>query len=220
MILQVFSFELGLFSVIAKGIKGKKSQAKKAILQPFQILAIEFAGKSNLKTLVSCELESDQSINTFSFQDKKLACAFYSNEILMRALPERHEYPELFKSYYQLLVNLAKTSDYSLALRQFEIALLSAIGLAPDFTYDVNGEEISADKNYLLIPERGFTQASEFEQASSYSGQSVIALSTGIISEACLVDCKNICRQLMRNVIGDKPLQSRKLWQHISLSNS
>ncbi|TQV75378.1 DNA repair protein RecO [Aliikangiella marina] len=218
MILQVFSFEYGLFSVIAKGIKGKKSQAKKALLQPFQILTLEITGRSNLKTLVGCELEFNEAINASLFRDRKLACAFYANEVLIRALPERHEFPDLFKAYCQLLANIANTENYSASLRQFELVLLRAIGVAPDFNFDIEGMPILADNSYILSVQGGFSKATKIELNDSFPGSVILSLGEGLITESHLKQSEQICRRLMRSVIGDKPLQSRKLWQHSNLT--
>ena len=99
LIIQVFSLELGRFSLIAKGIKGKRSMARKAQLQPFQKLLIEFTGKSDLKTLIHCELTAAQPVSILSLQGQALACAYYASELVLRGLPEGHEYPELFHFY-------------------------------------------------------------------------------------------------------------------------
>lgn len=218
MIMQVFSFERGIFSIIAKGVKGKKAQAKKAILQPFQLLSLEITGKSSLKILVACELELDASVNASLFVNKKLACAFYANEILLRALPERHEFPELFTAYCKLLVSLANSNTYSPLLREFEIVLLSSVGLAPDFNLDNLGNPILPELKYVLSPANGFTKATEIEHKDSVSGNSILALANNKIEQSSIKECEKICRQLIRGIVGDKPLQSRKLWQHSGIN--
>ena len=218
LILQVFSLQLGRFSLIAKGVKGKKSQARKAILQPFQELLLDFTGRSELKTLTHCELAQDSSKPVFSMSQKKLACAYYANEILTRALPEKYEYPELFYCYRELLNKLGETDALAPLLRQFEVAMLLDIGLMPDCLFDVDGTAIDLDAYYQLLPESGFVRVAGESKSTNFPGSAILALAGQPMGRQDWSGCQQICRQLLQQVIGDKPLQSRKMWQHITLN--
>jgi DNA repair protein RecO (recombination protein O) len=255
-IIQLFSFELGRFSIIAKGIKGKRSQARKAILQPFSELKVEFTGKSDLKTLIHCEtftqhsLQSPNNIskqNTFlSMQGKALACGYYANELILRACMERQEYPELY-DHYKAFIQLLKTNSFGLEkpvapiIRDFEVALLTHIGLAPDYLFDIDQNEIKADEEYFLIPEYGFQAhstivndesleniceepSSEYRSKSiqpvkkydSFKGQAILSLASGEHYPIHYKSSQKIMAVFLQEVIGNKPLQSRKLWQHLT----
>lgn len=250
-IFQVFSHEQGRFSLIAKGIKGKSSQAKKALLQPFIQLDITYAGKSELKTLVQCEvashLNTDHSNTSDSnskqsnhqhltWQGKALACGYYANELVLRACPEKYEFPELFDSYQDLIRQLNENvaDDNQLlypVLRKFEVTLLTVLGIAPDWEYDIEQQPILADKNYQFIAKQGFAlnRLSSTAQESAnqekkmhnisgeFSGQSILSLASGEYDSQHHKSTQRITQLLLREVIGDRPLQSRKLWQHMNL---
>jgi len=255
-IIQLFSLELGRFSVIAKGIKGKRSQARKAILQPFSELKIQFTGKSDLKTLTHCEVVTETANQTmsqnrfFGLQGKALACGYYANELILRACIEQQEYHVLFTHYREFISSLKAEkleSEKIIAptLRDFEIALLTDIGLAPDCLFDIEHNEIKADEWYFLVPEYGFQPqnhsenkletddfcgepAAEYEvksthykkQYDSYIGQAILSLASGVHFPEHYKSSQQIMAAFLREVIGNKPLQSRKLWQHLSLNGN
>jgi len=217
LILQVFSRESGRFSLIAKGVKGKRSQARKAVLQPFQELRLEYTGKSELKTLLHCERFEPYAANAFLLQEKKLACAYYASELLIRGLPEGCEYSELYVQYANLLSELSHKDQYADYLRQFEVSLLRAIGLAPDFKFDIEQQPIDENWYYLWVPEQGFSRAAEKEMSRGFSGHAILALGEKNTGQLSGRECQHICRLLLQEVIGNKPLQSRKMWHHINL---
>ncbi len=248
LILQLFSLELGCFSLIAKGIKGKSSQARRAILQPFLELKIEFTGKSDLKTLLHCELNNQASLNSplLNLQGKLLACGYYANELILRACPATHEYPELFYQYrsfiQELKTNLKSASGdinscelnplsskpMQTILREFEVGLLTAIGIAPDWFFDTNQMPIESEKEYIIYPESGFQLAEPLpnydilgqkeQNYSRFQGHSILSLATGEQSPEYFKSSQQITALFLREVIGDRPLQSRKLWQSLSLN--
>jgi|GEM_PF-2290485 len=265
-IIQLFSFELGRFSIIAKGIKGKRSQARKAVLQPFNELIIGFTGRGDLKTLVHCEIQrvinsstdrAETNCNVDSLKGvvglsgKALACGYYANELILRACPERHEYPELYIHYGEFINQLKSNPFVSNTpvqpiLRNFEVALLTNIGIAPDWIFDLEQNEIQANQYYYLIPEMGFqmvetenncqepiaeyalNSAQNIEKSSkkssqkltndSFYGQSILSLATGEHYPEYFKSSQQITAVFLREVIGNKPLQSRKMWQHLNLA--
>ncbi|MCW8878817.1 MAG: DNA repair protein RecO [Kangiellaceae bacterium] len=239
-IIQVFSLELGRMSLIAKGLKGKNSQSRKALLQPFQPLQISYLGKSDLKTLTHCDksiardlsgataTEVELQIEPMSIitNADKLACGYYANEILIRALPEFHEFSAIYQAYQRLLSGLSLTEVcLPLLLRSFEVAVLSELGIAPDWHFDIQHEPIDQDKTYHFIPQSGFvvcepkTGYSSQKQTNSsnqreFSGQTILGLANGKIREADLKSAQQLSQFLLREIIGERPLQSRKMWQH------
>lgn len=221
-IIQFFSLELGRFSAIAKGIKGKRSQARKATLQPFSQLSIEYIGRGDLKTLTHCEVDNQVNFSLgYILRDKALACGYYANELLLRALPEYHDYPDFFHVYHQFIDDLKTKNEILFGLRNFEVALLTTIGLAPDWQYTIDGEAIDKDEYYCFIPQSGFQRASLNDLKSNYySGQAILSLASGEYFSDHIKASQQITRLLLSEVIGNKPLQSRKLWQHINLNKS
>ena len=254
LIIQLFSLELGRFSVVAKGIKSKRSQARRALLQPFNEVLIDCVGKKELKTLTHCQLViSPERPLSVGLQGKALACGFYANELILRALPEYQENEALFHAYRRLVDTLAGQTN-SLAsdssgsgapnpapiLRDFEMSLLTAMGISPDCQYDLLQTPIVPDGLYRMLPQQGFERVdakiddiqetsvgepvqkyvttNEFDQC--FSGRAILSLANGNYQPQDAKASQGITALLLREVIGDKPLQSRKLWQHMSLNET
>ncbi len=221
LILQLFSQESGRFSLLAKGVKGKRSQARKALLQPFNQLQLEFVGRHELKTLIQVEATGYSFATAFASKRKALACAYYVSELILRALPEQQEFFSVYEKYRELLTCLSGAPEDSAEyfqqhLRYFEMHLLNEVGIAPDCNYDTEQNEITANKAYYLLPQQGFSVTDAEDTGNTYSGKAIIALASGEISENLADETKRITRVLLQEIIGDKPLQSRKLWQHIT----
>ncbi len=236
-IIQLFSLEHGRFSVIAKGIKGKSFQARKAILQPFIQLKLTYAGRSDLKTMIHCEASSGFA-HSLKWQGRTLACGYYANELILRSCPEGYAYQTLFQAYTDLIKALILIEGdeklaISSALRNFEVALLTDLGIAPDWQYDIDQQPIQPQGNYELILSQGFKRIIEMNDQSDsdnsvnqypnqsrneygYSGKSILSLFNGNYEKEVLRSCQHITRRLLDEIIGNKPLQSRKLWQHTS----
>lgn len=225
LLVNLFSKEQGRFSLVAKGIKRKNNQALKAILQPFNLLNIEYSGRSELKTL--CEASLSPDISSFdSINRRAIACGYYLNELLMRSTQEWQESPQLFGAYHQCIDALRGAESFAAILRRFEVALLTELGVAPDWQIDTSGEVIQTDQRYHFINEQGFelisarsgSEPTEFNKTVSinpslgYSGDAILSLGSGQFSEELNRSCQQITQMLLRLIIGNKPLESRKLW--------
>jgi DNA repair protein RecO (recombination protein O) len=149
----------------------------------------------------------------------RLYAGFYANEILLRALPEADPQPLLYDAYRHLLQDLL---DPAIAieppLRRFELTLLDELGYGIDFYHDAHsGESIRDGVNYTFVTEAGFIACSGSqirEQGNIYDGARLLQLGQGDLqSDASRVAAKHIMRQAMRPLLGDKPLQSRRLYR-------
>jgi len=223
LIVNLFSCEQGRLSVVAKGIKRKASQGLRAVLQPFSLLEIEYSGRGNLKTL--CQVECLESWQASS--NRVLACGYYLNELIMRSTEEWQESEELFNYYRSSLAQLQLLSDQqSIALapvlRNFEVALLTQLGLAPDWTSDISNQAIVAENLYHFVIDQGFEKLvtdTDLHRVSepkvryaSWSGDAILSLSKGDYKTEVLQACQRLTQQLLLPVIGDKPIVSRKMW--------
>jgi DNA repair protein RecO (recombination protein O) len=220
LIVRMFGKHQGRFSVVAKGVKRKQSQAIRAILQPFSLLHLEYTGKSDLKILCNVEL-NERQLKQSEFSNRALACGYYLNELLIRATEEWQESPHLFEAYRQSLqllqINEATTQKTNAAqaeiLRTFEVALLTDLGVAPDWTIDISGNEIKASSRYYYEDEQGFTEVVGVDNSDTgFRGEVLIALGTHDYKQDLLKECQQATQMLLRKIIGDKPLESRKLW--------
>jgi len=227
LLIRLFSQHHGRFSIVAKGIKRKNSQAMRAILQPFNLLNIEYVGRSDLKTFCHAEL-----LTTYeNMPSRALACGYYINELLVRSLQEWQDFPLLFECYQKSIEVLKSTNNYVQILRNFEADLLLELGVAPTWGFDAQGIKISAQSYYYFVEDKGF----QLVDNSSSSGE-VNGISSGNDMASCQLQDKKyigqailnfanrtypiesnkisqqISQKLLRQIIGDKPLESRKLW--------
>jgi len=220
LLLNVFGENIGRFSLVAKGVKRKKAQALKAILQPFNLLSIEFTGRGELKTLCHAEPINQPS----RMPSRALACGYYLNELLLRSTQEWQEFPELFIYYQHTLKNLhsdceSDSVDYAHYLRNFEVQLLAELGVSPDWQSDIDGSEIRPNSAYQFIVEQGFMLVNSGPAngqpnltSHQFLGQSIIDLGRGEYHKASLKSSQRVTQLLLRQIIGTKPLESRKLW--------
>jgi len=213
LILHCFTQEFGSISVIAQGVKRKNAQAKRAILQPFNLLQICFTGKGEMKILCDSELLE------FKTQPKgnALACCYYLNELVLRSLKEWQEYPELFNVYSELIQEFdsCEKSEMPIMLRKFEILMVSFLGLSPDWNCDVDDNAIEKQEYYEYIIESGFKkikQANKVKPQNIFSGETIVAIANMSFSNIDLKECQKITQQLIRPLIGNRPFESRKMW--------
>ena len=236
-IVDLFTLDSGLVTVYARGARSGKYRP---LYQPFRPLYVSWTGERDLKTLTGIEASGMPT----DFNDTAMACAYYFNELLLRLLPKFIAQPNLFGHYLVALNTLkeggGETTEERLrqlepCLRMFELQLLDALGLAPDFGYCANeGSAPEPQSRYRFYPSQG--RATEvFEDRPEYdpfeihreglirndagvevSGQSLIALAhTDLSNEDTWPDIKRIMRPLLRIQLGDRPLKSRRYFESL-----
>lgn len=174
-----------------------------------------------------------------SMPSRVLACGYYINELMIRSLSASEPCPELWESYRGCLNDLRREKPMSATLRQFEVSLLEDLGISPDWMHDINGQAIDKDIQYYFIEEQGFCPVSDFAQttekqtkqqteqavdnsnrlnfkrnpaANQFVGAAILALGQSKYPTNLDKHCQQITQRLLRQVIGQKPLESRKLW--------
>ena len=211
-IVDFFTLEEGRVSAVAKGVKNSKSD-KKSLLQPFQHLRLQLSGKSELKNLRHVESVSP-SINLVG---TALFCAMYVNELTNRVMPAGLASDGVHNAYENALLSLRDESDIEVTLRQFEFALLDEMGLLPDFTTDVEYElPIEETGSYHFQIDAGFVRLPDDMAGPpgmrGFPGQALLSLSQGEFTPLSKKVAKVLCRDLLKPLIGDKPLKSRELF--------
>jgi DNA repair protein RecO (recombination protein O) len=207
-ILDCFTQQHGLVSMVARGVKRSKSKFY-GLIQPFIALQLSWVGKSELKTLI--QVESEQWVPTISGQ--KILVGFYLNELLMRLLARNDPHPTLFTDYDESIKALsAVNSDMAeeMVLRRFELKLLIELG------YGLNLTAIDPELIYAYDPNIGLVEATGPKVPHSLSGASIIALREGIYQdENQLREAKKLMRAVLSQYLGKKPLESRKLFLQV-----
>jgi len=219
----------GRVSVVARGARSAKSR-RRALLQPFRPLLASWTGRSELMTLTTLE-ESGQAL---TLTGTALAYAYYITELAMRLVPVGQANVELFASYSQTLQALAKPDadvtglQGESLLRGFELELLDALGLLPDFSScDVENHEIDVSQSYQFDPHAG--QATLGVTATSsvaVSGRALLAMHArdfyidAVPDATLLLEAKRVMRQLLRVHLGPQPLKSRQVFKQLHTKQS
>lgn len=202
----------GLVRAVARGVRGKRRGGNPC--QLFQPLVVVLGGRSALKTVQHIEVQGPRC----ALLGRGVFGGLYANEVLLRSLPETEPNNILFGAYETLLQQLAGPEvDLEPPLRRFECVLLAELGYAVDFSRDaVSGEPLLSTLHYRFVPAMGFVPAEAAElsaDAPSFAGRLLRQVALGELDDAASRRCaKLVMRMALREVIGDKPLQSRLLF--------
>lgn len=215
LIVDILTRDYGRITAVAKSARGPKSRYR-GILQTFTPLLIDFYGSGELKTLGNVELTGVYYV----LKTKRLFCAYYLNEILLRLLAKDDPVPKIFSYYRTALDQLANLLNYESALREFELDMLSALGVLVSFVWEYESQkQIQADNHYQLIVDRGFHQTPlPLDLANHiYLGADILSIEKRCwLDLSCLRSAKHILRQLISAHIGPNPIHSRRLIRDIA----
>ncbi len=221
-IVELFSQTHGRVTVVARGVKAAKCRYR-GILQPFQPLLVSWVGRGEMFTLSSAEEES----LPFVLTGQRLVVGLYINELLMRAMGRGDSHGDLYHCYQQLLKDFASektnivSSRQERALRFFEMDLLAELGYGLMLSHEADsGAVVSADHHYYYHPSRGPVRVGDDSIAVSnseveISGSTLLALHRRELNYPDeLRYAKRLLRKTLAYHLGDKPLRSRRLFQH------
>ncbi|QBZ82697.1 DNA repair protein RecO [Hydrogenovibrio crunogenus] len=224
LLVTFFTPDYGKQNAVIKGVRSssKTARAKQAWLQPFQGLNISWREKTNHSSDLVSLRQLEPNHVRFPLGGEGSICGLYLNELLYRLLYPSLEVTGLFEEYQQALYDLALAEDrYQQAwvLRQFEFALLSELGYAFQTEVDYYQQPIQADKKYLFHLELGlfpepFSQISlDQNQGVVISGQCLLLFAQKTYCESCLTEWKRLFRYVLTPYLGQKPIQTRSLFQ-------
>lgn len=208
LLVDLFTGESGLVTVIAKSARGLKSRFR-GQLQLFKPLLVGYRGQGELKSLQQIE----SNALPYSLSGQSLLCGFYVNELLMRLLHRQEAFTSIFDAYKLVLKNLSSSQTDFTELRYFELHLLEEVGYGLSLTHDVKtGGEIEKDKTYGYRHEFGFFELTED------STLAVMGLTLQMMSEKKLVgdfhvkQAKMIMRYILSFYLQGRPLKSREMF--------
>ena len=204
-LLTEFDGKVSAVVYLSKSLKSNK----KALLQPFSPLNVLLKGKSNLKTLSLVE----STAKSFQLSGNYLYSGFYINELLVKLLPELIPCPTLYDDYQSLLLTFNQQKMIERPLRTFETQLLNELGVAFDFEQAMECEN---DKLHF-VPGEGFSPVTgnmHGNQYQIYAKSDILAIGQGCVSARQeLLTWKRLMRQMINHLLGNKPLNSRKLFE-------
>jgi len=208
LLVDCLTIENGRISLVAKGARTGKA-AQRRLLQPFAPLLISYLGQGELHTLTAVE-EAGTGRRLIG---ERLACGLYLNELLMYLLPRGEAVEELFAFYNRALDALASDEAVSPLLRRFELNLLEAMGVAPNWAVEISsGDAIVAGQSYALTSDGPVDPAALSRDAGLVDGESLQALAQGSPeSPHVLAQTKRILRYFIHLHLGGRELKSREL---------
>lgn len=208
LLVDCLTLEDGRVSMVAKGARrGKAGQRR--LLQPFAPLLLSYMGYGELHTLTAVE-EAGASRRLIG---ERLACGLYLNELLMYLLPKEESFEELFAFYNKALDALASDDAISPLLRNFELNLLEAMGVAPAWHRESSsGDEVVADQHYALAADGPIYPALLGGGVGLVSGEALLALAAGTPDQPELLpQSKRVLRYFINMHLGGRELKSREL---------
>lgn len=152
LLLECLTREHGRVGVVARGVRSEKGRAQRALLEPFQRLAMDLLMRGELATLRGAEpLDAPRRL----LGDHGLA-GLYVNELVVRLTGRQDPHPDMFDNYALTLVRLSGTEPLAWTLRRFERDFLQALGYALVLDHDAaTGAAIDPDMHYRYHAESG-----------------------------------------------------------------
>ena len=211
LIAELFSKNHGRIPVVAKGARRPRSSLR-GMLQSFQLLQATWSGRGEIKTLHNIEW-CDKFLQV---DGNALICGFYINELIIRLLPREDSHKKLFDFYHHTMKVLAGGINLEVALRRFELRLLQELGYEVPLKEDESGELIIADKLYVYEVEYGPSELSKTNNGVKILGQTLLDMAQDEYKEDnTQLQSKQLMRYLISYYLGDKPLNSRKLFTNL-----
>ena len=211
LIAELFSKNHGRIPVVAKGARRPRSSLR-GMLQSFQSFQATWSGQGEIKTLHNIEW-CDKFLK---IDGNALLCGFYINELIIRLLPREDTHQKLFEFYDYTMKILEKNIDLDITLRRFELNLLQELGYEVPLKEDENGESIVADKFYIYEAEYGPSEISKTNSGVKILGQTLLDMAQDVYKEDnTQLQSKQLMRYLINYYLGDKPLNSKKLFTNL-----
>lgn len=213
-LVDLFTKEQGRLKVICKTSKKQKRQTLPT-LQPFVSYWLQLKKQ---QTLLSC-YQWETNASPFKLNGDTLYCAFYLNELLYRLLPTHDTSTDVFQLYTQTLSSLTIAKNtLDIVLRLFEKQLLIALGYGLPLLYEAESDAfIEPAKVYCFVPELGFIKATKNELSQQayrcFPGRELLAIAEdNYLQKSTRQSAKRLMRLALRELLGDKPLNSRALF--------
>lgn len=224
LILQAWTERHGRLGLVAKGARRPRS-ANRAILVPFQPLALSWFGRGELKTLRTAEPQGP----ALPLAGEALLAAFYLNELLLKLTHRDDPHEALWRAYDEAIASLRALSRPAAAaaapgvgalepvLRRFELALLRELGFALELAREAGGAApIAAERDYWYVVERGAVPAEGAGEpranAVKLRGLTLLDLERGRLDDAVTAaQAKQLMRLLINHMLDGQELATRSL---------
>lgn len=205
-LLDVFTSDHGRLTLVARGVR-KQHSTLKPLLQPFVPLLISWQGRTELMTMTTAEPQGLR----LQLKGECLLSGLYLNELIIRVLHKQDPHPELYKAYQDALQLLQSDVLDQRILRRFEHRLLQEVG----YGLHLDVETIQSSEYYRYHHEVGFTPTqADAESIYVFSGASLLSLAHDQLDDPIVQrDAKRLMRIALMPLLGERVLESRKLFQ-------
>ena len=210
-ILDILSQHHGRVSCILKGAFANKKSNVARSLQPFRMVHLGWVGKTDLPTVNSYEAGERE----YALAGRGLYCGMYVNELIVRLVGRGEANPHLFSLYESVLGDLANEQvPVEQTLRRFEKYLLELCGYGLVLSNEGDsGLLIDPEQQYYYHIEHGPERERLAPDDIEISGRALSKLSNDeLLSDAELLQAKQLMRRVLAHYLGDKPLASRSLF--------
>lgn len=208
LLIELLSREHGRVGLVARGLRSQSSPWR-GLGEPFNPLRIAWTRRGELGTLTDIEAVGAR----LPLSGRALWCGLYANELLLSLVGRDEPVPGVVDAYADLLPQLAGATSQGAVLRQFELAILHNLGVAPDLEREaLSAEPISPDGYYRLEPETGFVAAAPGRGV--YSGRAILGLygrvEAGVEERR---EARDILRVLIDHQLDGRVLKTRELFR-------
>lgn len=191
---------------MARGVRAPRSKMF-GLTEPFRELEASWTRRGEMGTLTGLEPAAGSARLT----GRALLCGLYANELLLRLLPRDDPEPEVFEAYRQLVPQLAEPARQAERLRNFELVLLDAIGILPDFSICAeSGESVRPGLRYRVEPGAGVHPCRPGQ--NGYDGELLLALAARApLPAQSLPAVRTLMRELINQQLDGRPLHTPAL---------
>ena len=213
-LVELFTPDFGRVCVMASENKQQKNTSHSlSHLQPFSPVMVSWKGEADVKSVTKFESVGQPPVLVGS----TLICGMYLNELLYRLVPRWDSQPLLFAIYSATLEQMVSEQDLEPILRRFEMQLLLELGYGVNFECDMtSGRPILPKHWYQYKVQQGFVEAkppASRRMVGVFPGDMILAIA---LEDFSTVEARRAAKWVMRRAIshllGDKPLNSRKLF--------
>lgn len=205
LLLECLTRDHGRLGVIARGVRSERGRSLRAMLEPFQPLAMDLLLRGELATLRSAEpagpprrLAGDVGMS-----------GLYLNELLVRLTGRQDPHAGVFDAYALALSRLAMGEPPAWSLRRFERDLLAALGYALELECEAGtGQALEPDAFYRYRVEHGPERCSTSANGA-LRGAWLLALARDLAPDAAGQQAlRGMMREVIRFHLGGGELRS------------
>ncbi len=202
-IINIFSSEKGLQSLMFKGKNNNKNRFKFSVFNEYNFT---FNDNYSLPYLSKFEI-----VNEYNFNKKYYLLGLYINELLYKTLKEGYDFEKIYNHYREFLVYLSNTSD-SLT----RLALLFEKNLIQDLGYEITMADtgsISHTLTYTYDFDHGFVHSPSFDNQLSISGDKLSSFFDNTLTcEKSISILRSTIREILKGVYPNINLMGDQLF--------